>query len=212
MIVESDNDSGISSLGLLVKNKRHCSEVLSSTVQVHLCSIWVNKTYSYTLHTHVFLRSYFRHEPAHRKIPSLLCFGFLQTKPVLPFLVYPTALPQELHRLRGKCFLIQMLHLWRHTWRFGRQRRWGKSGWVCWGKSRPTSSEKASYQATLERLHKGCLPSTRVSEQLQFDPRLWILRVPQLLDEKPPVGILKFKAKKKLSCGREILPHSKLKT
>lgn len=87
-----------------------------------------------------------------------------------------------------------------HTWRFGRQRWWGESAWVGGGEPRPTSSEKASYQAAFERLHEGGFPSARVSKQLQFDPGLWILCVPQLLDKNPPVRILKFNTKEKSEC------------
>lgn len=87
-----------------------------------------------------------------------------------------------------------------HTWRFGRQRWWGESAWVCGGEPRPTSSEKASYQAAFEGLHQSGFPSARISKQLQFDPGLWILCVPQLLDKNSPVGILKFNTKKKSEC------------
>lgn len=99
--------------------------------------------------------------------------------------------------IKSKLFSHMNIMAQNHTWRFGRQRGWGESAWVCGGEPRPTSSEKASYQATLEGLHKGGFPSARVSKQLQFDPGLWILCVPQLLDKKPPVRILKFNIKKK---------------
>lgn len=87
-----------------------------------------------------------------------------------------------------------------HTWRFGRQWRWGEFGCVCGRYLRPTSSEKASYQATLKRLHKGRFSRSRVSKQLQFDPGLRVLSVSQLLDKKHPVRILKFNIKKKSEC------------
>lgn len=101
---------------------------------------------------------------------------------------------------KRKLFLCTNIMAQNYTWRFGRQRRWGESAWVCGGEPGPTSSEKASYQAALEGLHKGGFPRAGVSKQLQFDPGLWILCVPQLLDKNPPVSILKFNIKKKSEC------------
>lgn len=72
---------------------------------------------------------------------------------------------------------------------FGVDRGVGVAGCVSHACSSPP--EEATQDATFQRLQQGAFPSSRVSEQLEFDPGLDGLSGPELLDVAQFVVVLK---------------------